>query len=385
MAVTKKQTKTALKNSHLKQRKIMKKALTFVLLMAGFQSFATIKSDTTVIEFVDKGMKKRLSVQSESKSFTFKIPSNLNLESLLKEIGVDSTERKKTILMVENGGKKDTIIAISRDGHNIKIIARDPRTDRKDSLNHEPRRQYDDSKNDDNLEITKKENGTSMNDTYDREYDEPKETDEEKRQKRLSSKYFSKKDFGLYLGLNSWTAESGAVPSLNTWGSKFVALSWRRNRTLLKSNAVDVALSYAPEFAWYNFRLAENRYAVYNGGQVELVKATENLRKSKIVMPSFNIPIMLNLGLKESKINIGFGGYFGWKVGGYTRIDTNEDKRNKEKGNYGINSFRKGLTAEIGKKGGVAFFVRKDIDNLFRNDQTKINNNLTAWSAGIRL
>jgi hypothetical protein len=364
----------------------MKKVLTFVLLMAGFQSFATIKSDTTVIEFVDKGMKKRLSVQSESKSFTFKIPSNLNLESLLKEIGVDSTERKKTILMVENGGKKDTIIAISRDGHTIKIVAKDPRIERKDSLNHEPRRQYDSSENSDNRAIDRNSNDSSMNDTYNKkEEEEPKETEEEIRLRKRNAKFFPKKDFGLYLGLNSWTAESGAVPSLNTWGSKFVALSWRRNKTLLKSNAVDVALSYAPEFAWYNFRLAENRYAVYNGGQVELVKATENLRKSKIVMPSFNIPIMLHLGLKESKINIGFGGYFGWKVGGYTRIDTNEDKKNKEKGNYGINSFRKGLTAEIGKKGGVAFFVRKDIDNLFRNDQTKINNNLTAWSAGIRL
>ncbi len=363
----------------------MKKLLTIVMLLTGLQSYAKIKSDTTVIEFVDKGTKKRLSVQSESKSFTFKIPSNLNLDNLLKEIGVDSLERKKTILMVENGGKKDTIIAISREGHNIKIIAKDPRVERNDTLNHEPRRKYDDSHNDDNQGVIRKENESSMNDTYQKEEESVEETEEEKKQNRRNAKYFSRKDFGLYIGLNGLTSKTGSVPNLNLLGSRYVALSWRRNKLLIKSNAIDIALSYAPEVAWYNFRFTENQFVKYDGSQVEILKATENLRKSKIVMPSFNIPVLLNVGLKDSKINLGLGGYVGWKIGGYTRIDTDENKKNKEKGNFGINSFRKGLTAEIGKKGGITLFVRKDLYHLFKNDQTKINKTMTAWSAGIRL
>lgn len=365
----------------------MKNILTAIIFSLGFvQVQASIKPDTTVIEFTDKGTKKRLSVQSDSKNFMFKIPSNLNLDNLLSEIGVDSSNRKKTIIMVENGSKKDTIVAITRDGHSIKIVTKDPRPEsmKKDTLGHEPRRRYDNETDND----VNQGNKPQMNDTYqDNNGNNGNNGTNERPKKQADTKYFARKDFGLYLGLNGLMAESGVVPDLETWGSRYVALSWRKNKTLVKTKQLDVALSIGPEIAWNNFRFKNNQFLRNDktNNQVSFEKAAENLRKSKLVVPTVNLPIMLNFGFKQSNINIGFGGYVGYRVGGYTRIDTNEERKIKTRDAFGMSSWRKGLTAEVGKKNGITFFVRKDVDNLFTTSQSKINNQLQGWSAGVRL
>jgi hypothetical protein len=110
----------------------------------------------------------------------------------------------------------------------------------------------------------------------------------------------------------------------------------------------------------------------------------QNLEKSKLVVPTLNFPIMLNFGFEEANFQIGFGGYIGYRVGGYSKLKYEGGKKEKIKNSYGLEDFRYGLTAELGKKKGAVFFVRYDLNEMFKTDQLNAQG-LQAWSVGIRL
>jgi hypothetical protein len=64
---------------------------------------------------------------------------------------------------------------------------------------------------------------------------------------------FSRKDFGLYLGLNTY--ETKNLPELDNVRSRYIALNWRKNHRLITGNQIDVALGTGFEFAWNNYMI----------------------------------------------------------------------------------------------------------------------------------
>ena len=351
----------------------MKKLQLFLLLIISSLTVkANVKSDTTIVEFTDKGVKKRITVYTSSKR-DFDLPKTLDLDNVLKSIGVDSSERKKAIILAgTDGEKQDTILVVARDGRSIKIVARLPKemSSKRDTLRNEREGDH-----------WSRENRGEDNDSND---DELREKEKNTKKTKNSGRFFSRSDFGLYLGLNNWAKGTTTGSSLDTWGSRYVALSFQRNATLINGKQMDLAFTYGPEIAWNNFMFEGNNAIETDGKQIAFKNFGQNLNKSKLVVPTLNFPMMLNFGFEEAKFKIGLGGYVGYRVGGYRKIKYEGGKRDKERNSYGLNDFRYGLTAEIGKKKGLTFFFRYDLSEMFKQDQTNAKG-LQAWSVGLRL
>ena len=343
----------------------MKKLLfTISCVFVSLLTHASIKQDTTIVEFTDKSTKKRITVQSTGKK-EFTLPQNLNLENLLNEIGVDSSDKKKALVILgQDGTKQDTILVLSKTGNKIQIITRTPESvAKRDSLH----------KNE-GIAI-EKENDADMQQTP------PPPKDE-------NIRYFSKNDFGLYVGLNNWQKNNAAAPhqlySLRTWQSRYVALSFRSNATLVNTKGFDLAMSYGPEFQWYNFMFENNNMIENVNNQTQFVESVKSLDKSKLTASYINLPILLNFGFEKAKFNIGFGGYVGYRIGSHRKLRYDGGRKENERSSYNLNDFNYGLTAEMGKRKGATFFFRYDLQPLFKSNQMNAKD-LAAWSVGLRL
>ena len=190
---------------------------------------------------------------------------------------------------------------------------------------------------------------------------------------------FSRKDFGLYVGLNTY--ETKNLPELDNVRSRYVALNWKKNHRLITGNHVDVALGTGFEFAWNNYMMKENIRLVNTPNGAGFVDVKENLDKSKFVVSSFNIPMMLQFGFKESKWSLGVGAYGGARIGSYVKTKEETGAKEHFKSAYNLNKFHYGFAAELGRE-GFAIFARYEATPLFK-DNNPINGN--AISFGIRL
>jgi len=158
---------------------------------------------------------------------------------------------------------------------------------------------------------------------------------------------FSRKDFGLYVGLNTY--ETKNLPELDNVRSRYVALNWKKNHRLITGNHVDVALGTGFEFAWNNYMMKENIRLVNTPNGAGFVDVKENLDKSKFVVSSFNIPMMLQFGFKESKWSLGVGAYGGARIGSYVKTKEETGAKEHFKSAYNLNKFHYGFAAELGR------------------------------------
>lgn len=356
------------------KRSTVQFTLSLLFLIMQTTAFAQ-KGDTTVIEYTDKGIKKRITILTQSDK-KFEAPKVLNLDNILTQIGVDTNERKRAIVLIENGeNEKDTILVFDKSGDKIKIIAKNPfpqtPSDRKDTTVYE-------------------------NETEDRwatpqrkEEQYQHENDRKGKEEVILGKrnFFPKSDFGLYFGVNNWNSLSKApfqLTNLRNWSSRYVALSFRKNATLVNSEKTDLALSLGPEIAWYNFMFENNNKITYVNQQVRFVESFKSLTKSKLVVPYLNFPVLLNLGFEESKVKFGLGGYIGYRVGGYSKTKDSNGVKTHEKSDFGMTNFLYGFTAEAGRKNSFTIFVRYDMSDLFKSNQTYAQG-LSAWSIGLRI
>ncbi len=367
------------------------KKLLLITLLTGYQAFAFgYPKDTTIIEFNDKGTNNKVKVITGNNK-TIELPKSLNLDNVLKAVGVDSNERERALILITKGGdKRDTLLVFSKEGQRIKIITKDI-ISKRDTTIKETEQQMErriEKEVEDEIESFEDDHG---------DHKEHGNHDNKKQKTPKEKKFFSKSDFGIYLGLNNFAhANEPKAPSefigLRTWQSRYVALSLRKNATLVKGKKVDLAFSYGPEIAWYNFMLKNSNVArevdgFVNGNPVNQVAFVENSKeteKSKLVMPYLNFPVLLNFGFKEDKFKIGFGGYVGYRVGGYSMEKFSRRSEDKVKGDFGMNDFVYGVTAEVGKKNGMTLFVRYDMNKLFKESQTSFKD-IQAFSVGFRL
>jgi hypothetical protein len=367
------------------------KKLLLITLLTGYQAFAFgYPKDTTIIEFNDKGTNNKVKVITGNNK-TIELPKSLNLDNVLKAVGVDSNERERALVLISKGGdKRDTLLVFSKEGQRIKIITKDI-ISKKDTTIKETEQQMERR-----IEKEVEDKMESFEDDH-REHKEGGNNHDKKQKTPKEKKFFSKSDFGIYIGLNNFANANepkspNELNSLRTWQSRYVALSLRKNATLIKGKKMDVAFSYGPEIAWYNFMLQNSNVArevdvVVNGRPINQVAFVENAKeteKSKLVMPYVNFPVLLNFGFKEDKFKIGLGGYAGYRVGGYSMEKFSRRSEDKIKGDFGLNDFVYGVTAEIGKKNGMTLFVRYDMNKLFKENQTKFND-IQAFSVGFRL
>ncbi len=343
------------------------KKLLFLSLLLSVQAFAS-PSDTTIIEYNDNVFHKKIKVKSD-KSFDVAYPRVLNIHHVLKAFDVDSVERERVwVLLEKSRNSRDTLMTLSRSGDRVTITTRDFSTavnapdDEIVSYESNDKKGFD-------VRISSDNSGPS------RSY--------------YRGRFFSRTDFAVYLGLNSYTGQSDVSPDnlseLRVWPSRYIALSFRGNATLANGKNTHLVLSYGPEFAWHNFMLINSHVLQYENGQARFAESNNSTDKSKFVIPHINFPVLLNIGLKKEGFRLGVGGYVGYRIGGYTKV-VYKDNKSKEKYNesLGLNDLKYGLTAEIGRRNGGAIFFRYDLNELFRSNQT-IPRDMQAFSFGIRL
>lgn len=191
---------------------------------------------------------------------------------------------------------------------------------------------------------------------------------------------FHRKDFGLLIGINSYD-KAIDMPELNTWQSRFVALQWRKNHKLITGRQVDVALGSGLEVAWNNFMMQYDEQFFEDGPVTDFELVDTPLEKSKLVVNTLNLPVMLQFGFKESNFRIGMGAYAGMRINSYQKFVEERGVDFKEKGSYNLQKFNYGLMAEAGR-GDFRIFARYDMKPMF-NDNNPINANVLT--VGLRL
>jgi hypothetical protein len=228
--------------------------------------------------------------------------------------------------------------------------------------------------------------------------DNESHTSETSRSKRRHSDRRTTHHWNLDLGLNNYL-QNGSFPDalgepwgLRPLGSRYVAIS-TLNRTRLGQPGSVAHIQWGLSLDWYNFMFQDNVQIQRGPDQAfvsEPAVSGRNLDKSKLTAAYINTPLMLVLDFGKSKnrgFNIGFGGYTGYRIAGYSKIryeDNNRTRRERNHDNFYLNNVRYGLTAQVGYR-GVTFFGNYDLNPLFSEGRGPGGQNLNAVSFGIRL
>lgn len=190
---------------------------------------------------------------------------------------------------------------------------------------------------------------------------------------------FTKKDFGVNLGINQFQ-DARRIPDLNPWGSRYVALDFRRNDALLTGRQVDVAIGSGLQVSWNNYRF-EDDVRMVEGGQFQPIGFP--VEKSKLTVARLELPVILQFGFKESGFRFGVGAYGGLRIASYQKVQETSNRRSTERfhDDYNLNPFNYGLMAEAGRR-NLRLFVKYDMTTTFQADSPVQG---TTWAAGIRL
>ena len=243
--------------------------------------------------------------------------------------------------------------------------------------------------------VTTDENGSkSYNKTEGRSKEDRQAKRDSTRFKQITRKRTST-NFILDLGLNALVNEKAggdggdASVDLRTAGSRYVNIGFDWE-TRLGGKRSPVAVLVGPEFAFNNYMLSGNNKWVNANGVTSVAKETNGSQflKSKLATSSVNLPLMLQLKLRDSHFKptfrLGAGGFVGYRLGSHTKIkyisEGNTDK-DKDEGSYNLENFLYGAQGTIGY-GGLEFFAKYNMNDLFKNNagpQTQV------LSFGVRL
>lgn len=198
------------------------------------------------------------------------------------------------------------------------------------------------------------------------------------------------KELEISLGLNRLNDNSNQVGypeaayDLRTWGSRYVSLGFMTYNALSRSPKAALQLRYGLEFSWYNFMFEGNNVAVKGNDRLSFPESAVALDKSKLTASYLNVPLGLQVKFREGFFkHIGVGGYAGLRLGSHTKTKLEDGgKKDHQKGNFYLNDFRYGLTADLGIRKLGNFFVNYDLNNTFRTGKGP---EVTALSFGIRL
>ncbi|WP_291726072.1 outer membrane beta-barrel protein [Bernardetia sp.] len=222
--------------------------------------------------------------------------------------------------------------------------------------------------------------------------------DDEKRRKRFWTR--TRHQIPIDFGLNNYfeNGNFGEIPSgkpyeLRTWGSRYFAIG-TSFKTQIGGRKSPLILQYGLEASWNNFMFSGDNYALETENGVSFPEYESSLDKSKLTAAYINLPIMVHLDFADNDrkgLKLAFGGYAGYRVGGYTKIVYHEDgdrQKDKEHSNFRLNDWRYGVRAEVGVgegkfDSGLRLFFNYDLNTLFRENSNLPE--LNAFSFGIRL
>ena len=201
------------------------------------------------------------------------------------------------------------------------------------------------------------------------------------------------------LGVSNFVDEDGFDPGgveyeLNMARSIYVDLrAFGRSVSIVKNT---LTLDYALAFDWYNFFFDNNQITLTESDGIvrpdKIGEDDRDLKKSKLTVSYFHIPLALHLETKPEDLKHSFrleaGGYAGVRLGSHTKVKDEDGDKTKEYRDFQINNFRYGLEGAIGY-GPITLFARYDLQPLFDEEdfQNSSNQNvqINPVTLGIRL
>ena len=160
---------------------------------------------------------------------------------------------------------------------------------------------------------------------------------------------------------------------LRTEGSRYVNIGFNW-RSRLGGKRSPMSLNIGPEFAFNNYMLSGNDKWVNANGRTDVVReiSGRQFQKTKLATSSINLPLMLQLQLRDSHhketFTVGAGGFVGYRIKSWTKLKyTSEGTtyKDKEDGSYNMENFLYGLQGTIGY-GDLQFFAKYNMNGLFK-------------------
>lgn len=311
--------------------------LCMVLFVKNTQA-TEIKLDSTTIEFFDKQFSKKVKVQLTID--VPKLPTNLTVVDLMIELGASDNQL-------------DSLKKFMDEDYSI--------------------REFKVCINDETCVKVK-----VMNDDL-----------ESRREKKMVEKeikkesYFPKRDVGIYIGFNQWNPVNVIRQDnkINDWKSRYFAISFKKYAYLGEIDKLEFAIGTAPELVWYNFHLKNDRVIEEFGEYTTFETAASRLKKSKLVVPMVQVPITINIGLKDSGWMISTGPSIGIRYGGFSKVKSRDEGKQKVKSDFNMSKLFVGWGIEVGKVSGMKLFFKNDFTSLFQAE----GRNERVWSLGIRI
>ena len=177
-------------------------------------------------------------------------------------------------------------------------------------------------------------------------------------------------------------------------GSGFVELGYAW-KTRIFDNTNFWRLKYGFSFQWNKFDIKDNNFLVNTDGDIALQEFPVELNKAKFRTTNLVFPMHIEFGPSKKiekenyfrystykKIKIGLGGYAGLNIGSMQKLkykDDGERVKDKQRGGFEVSEFVYGLSG-YAAVGGMALYVKYDLNPLFKNQNIDQNN----ISVGIR-
>lgn len=301
-------------------------------------------TDSLIIQFANKT---RVVIHAPDKK-GIQLLTGYDLNKIIREMGLklDSIPNGKTFVINERDGKRylsDTTLVITRRNGNVSVEVRTDKT------------------------VSGSDTVVEKKTVYDRV-----------KSRSRSNDLKIKTDF--LIGLNTWIPQGGASilanqngkPDLQPLGSRFFAINFYRNPTLVKGKSVRLSVRYGLELAWNNYMFEENIRAGKGATQVQFNPVVESLKKSKLTVATVQLPVIPQVSFYDTEgrktFHIGLGGFIGYRIDSYTKVKYQNNDKNRDHANFYLNDLQYGVAANIGLL-KTDFFVKYNLNTVFRTNQ----------------
>jgi len=197
-------------------------------------------------------------------------------------------------------------------------------------------------------------------------------------------------DLLIAFGFNNVITENQSFSKtpFENLGSGFVELGWNW-KTRLAKNSNFARLKYGFSFQWNKLNLKEDQYFAQDGNTTTIEQFPTELRKSEFRTTNLVFPVYFEFGPYNkiekkktvryqvwNKFKFGIGGYGGIRLATQQKLKYKEDGdrvKQKIRRNYNTSPFVYGVGAYVGI-GDVALYAKYDLNPLFKNQTTDMNN-----------
>lgn len=358
---------------------IWKYGLIVVLLLVILPASAQQKTDSLIINV---GSSKIIVLVNDPKDLDELAQYDLNaiLKDLRLKLNADST------LVDENErSMSDTTIVVNQKSEET---TRD--NDRWESRDDDRWRSRDDDRwrNDDSWRSSDNTSGT--------------------RRRTRSSRHLLNFDLGTnnYLSNGEFPESSNAQYAVRPWGSWYFSINSVYQKQLKDRFYIEIG----PGISWYNFKFEDDNTRVVEAGDqtqfISVIEPDRDPKKSKLTATFLNVTVVpmfqfgrerrrrsigrwgdindwrdIKIGGSDGGFRFGVGGYAGYRLGSRTKVKYDGGKKDKNRDNFNLTSFRYGVRVQMGFRGTDLFF-NYDLNELFNQGRGP---DLNAFSFGIIL